>query len=138
MSRLLVVDDSLDVLKHVGDTLRRAGHAVACTNDARDAICLLEQQRYDLLILDVVMPGMDGVELLRRLGPLAPPTLVMTGSGAKLEDFYNSAVKRVLPKPFDGEDVVRMAHAILDAKPADAFAPDPPTGLEPKIERGRS
>jgi len=77
------VDDEPEVLKMVGRTLERVGYKVTCFSQASDCIGQLRYQSCDLLIADVKMPDMDGIELLveaKRIVPLLP-VLIITGYG---------------------------------------------------------
>src|SRR3972149_3841963 len=81
--RIFFVDDEPEVLKMVGRTLEQAGYNVSCFSRAADCIKQLRYQTCDLLITDVKMPEMDGIELLteaKRIIPLLP-VLVITGYG---------------------------------------------------------
>jgi two-component system response regulator AtoC len=80
--RILLVDDEVDVLRLLGRRLTRLGYEVIPSVDARQAIDLLEEHAFDLAILDVTMPGLNGLELAewcrRRFAGLK--ILLLTGS----------------------------------------------------------
>jgi FixJ family two-component response regulator len=80
---IFFVDDEPAVCRSVSQTLRRYGYKVDCFHDAEQCLQLLQMQRCDLLITDVRMPKMDGIELVRRAKCIAPwmPILVITGFG---------------------------------------------------------
>ena len=65
--RIMVVDDEPQVLALLDITLRRPGFTVIKANSAANALDLMSQQTPDLFVLDVMMPGMDGIELCRRI-----------------------------------------------------------------------
>ena len=67
MARVLVVDDNQDTCELLARILRRAGHEAACETSAPRALRYLAAQVPDLVILDVMMPGMTGLELLQKL-----------------------------------------------------------------------
>src|SRR5437867_3153998 len=79
MTRVLIVDDDASTLASIARTFRLAGHeAVVCDNAAR-AIALLQQERFDIVFSDVVMPGRDGLAMLaelRELGVMAPIIMI--------------------------------------------------------------
>jgi two-component system, LuxR family, response regulator FixJ len=80
---IFFVDDEPAVCKSVSQTLKRSGYTVSCFTDANRCLQQLRMQGCDLLITDVRMPKMDGVELVRRAKCIAPwmPILVITGFG---------------------------------------------------------
>jgi CheY-like chemotaxis protein len=67
MRSLLLVDDDERTCEAVQRLLGRMGYVVACANNGRDALTVLRDLRFDLVILDWMMPEMDGLEVLRRL-----------------------------------------------------------------------
>jgi two-component system response regulator FixJ len=80
---IFFVDDEPAVCRSVSQTLQRCGYTVSCFADADHCLQRLQMQSCDLLITDVRMPGMDGIELVRRAKCIAPwlPILVITGFG---------------------------------------------------------
>ena len=89
--------------------LERSGYAVAAVDRGTAAIPLLESQPFDLLLTDIVMPEMDGIELAQRAGELVPDLRVMfiTGFAAvTLKAGKSVPQARVLSKPFHLRDLV--------------------------------
>ncbi|MFA5239417.1 MAG: response regulator [Phycisphaerae bacterium] len=81
--RIFFVDDEPAICRSVSQTLRRCGYKVDCFSDANQCLEQLQMRGCDLLITDVKMPGMDGIELVRRAKSVAPwlSVLVITGYG---------------------------------------------------------
>ena len=79
--RVLVVDDEPEMVENCTRLLRRAGYRVLSTTDSERALALLESERPDLLLTDLKMPGIDGLELMRRAHDIdaALPVVVITG-----------------------------------------------------------
>ena len=108
-SRVLVVDDEPDMLENFTRILRRAGHRCLTASDAQRGLALVESERPDLLLTDLKMPGMDGMELLRRARELDPalPVIVITAF-ATIESAV-AAIKEgafdYLPKNFSVEEL---------------------------------
>ena len=71
--RILVVDDEKDIVEMIGFNLRRNGFEVVCAYNGTEALDLIQKQPPDLIILDLMMPGLDGTEVTRRVK--ADPTL---------------------------------------------------------------
>ena len=119
--RVLVVDDDAQMLMLTGTCLRRAGFEVAEATNAVDALATFQEQRPDLVLCDVVMPGMDGFELCGALRALPDgahvPVVMMTG----LEDFdsieraYSAGATEFCVKPVNWSLLPRHIRFILKA-----------------------
>lgn len=102
MSRLLVVDDEEGVLFTLVANLELEGFEVASASNALEALAMLETTRFDLVLSDVRMPGMNGVEMFRRIraSKLDVPVVLMTGFAleAQLDTAMREGAFAVLPK----------------------------------------
>lgn len=107
---LLIVDDDADAREILADLVRRAGYSVVTAANGREAIEQLRRCRPELILLDVVMPEMDGAtfrqEQRRNLDWLRIPTVVMTG--AVDEPLLDVAVEDTLRKPVRAKDVLAI------------------------------
>lgn len=87
--KALVVDDSLTVRKQVGVALRRAGITAEFAEDAESALQLIESRNYDILFLDVVLPGKDGYEICkavkRNKDKKHIPVIMLTGKSSRID-----------------------------------------------------
>jgi len=79
--RILVVDDELEVAKAIADAVGRQGHQVVIAASGEEALELMGQLQPDAVFLDIVMPGMDGIQVLERLRSMFPglPVLILSG-----------------------------------------------------------
>jgi two-component system OmpR family response regulator len=82
LARVLVVDDELPILAMVTEILKLAGYEVATAATAGEAFVLVEDLAPDVILLDIAMPGMDGLTALQRLRALTPdiPVVMLTGN----------------------------------------------------------
>ncbi|HET6742369.1 MAG TPA: response regulator transcription factor [Kribbella sp.] len=122
MTRLLVVDDEATVRELLSATLRFAGFDVTSAATAGEAVTAAVEQPPDLVLLDVMLPDMDGFEVVRRLRELPSalrndpvPVLFLTardGQADKIQGLSLGADDYVT-KPFDLEELIARIHAIL-------------------------
>lgn len=86
MARILVVDDEELIRGSIAVALRRAGHIVTIAEDGRDALDKFEPDIYDLVITDIVMPRMEGIETMRALRHIEPMIRIIAMSGCGVYD----------------------------------------------------
>lgn len=79
--RVLLVDDELSFLETLAERMRMRGLDVTCATSGREALAVAETQGFDAVVLDLAMPGLDGLETLRRLHEMQPDLQVMILSG---------------------------------------------------------
>ena len=110
MAKILIVDDEQFVRDLLEKVLRRRGHGVTVAGDANAALDALEREDYDLLLTDVVMPGMDGFDLLRRVKGLYPQikVIVLTGYARRqsISDFLLYGADDYHSKPFQVHELI--------------------------------
>jgi DNA-binding response OmpR family regulator len=118
--RVLVVDDSADITAILTLTLRRAGLQVATAGDGVDALAKLEAELPDVVLLDVMMPRMDGLETLRRIRG-NPRTvhlpIIMLTAKAQLADKmagFERGADDYVAKPFDPAELLARVQSLLE------------------------
>ncbi len=139
---VLVADDDLDIRELVALRLARAGYEVLTAEGGEEALRLIEEHDPDLLLLDVSMPVVDGLEVCRRvqeLGPTAPPVIFLTARaqpGGCLEGFAAGGIDYVT-KPFRTDELLARVQAAIRTKTVrDAFAYEATTdGLTALLNR---
>jgi len=109
MIRVLLAEDDGSLRDYLVRALERAGYDVAAVDRGTAALPLLENEHFDLLLTDIVMPEMDGIALAQRAGIIAPNVKVMFITGfAAVTLKANQAMPKakVLSKPFHLKDLV--------------------------------
>ena len=117
MLTILLAEDDQVMREYLARALERSGYAVTAVDRGTAAIPLLESQRFDLLLTDIVMPEMDGIELAQRASEIAPDTRVMfiTGFAAvTLKAGRTVPHARVLSKPFHLRDLVMEVDRLFE------------------------
>jgi two-component system cell cycle response regulator CpdR len=117
MARILLAEDDDQLRAFLGRGLRRAGHAVDAVADGEAALVQAHDADYDLLVADVVMPGIDGIELARRVSVRQPGIRVMFITGfaavAVRDEDFTPKRPRVLAKPFHLRHLIAENDALL-------------------------
>ena len=119
-ARILVVDDHEDNILILGELLDRTGFEVAVARDALEALATAETFRPDLVLLDVMMPGMDGMEVCRRIKATARGTAVILVSARVQEDDQieglDSGADDYVTKPYGSRELLARVRAQLRVK----------------------
>ena len=99
---VLVIDDELFISEIVADMLQRKGYKVTPTTDSREGLVLFEKNEFDIVFTDYRMPGLNGVELARRMKALKPtvPICLITASRSDLRPEDSTYFAVVVSKPF--------------------------------------
>lgn len=116
--RLLVVEDNRDILANLADYLALKGYAVDCAQDGLTGLHLAATNRYDLIVLDVMLPGMDGYALCRRLreGERRDTPVIMLTARDALDDRllgFHSGADDYVTKPFALPELAARIEAVL-------------------------
>jgi CheY-like chemotaxis protein/anti-sigma regulatory factor (Ser/Thr protein kinase) len=121
VQRILVVDDDRTTRHLIGLQLRKAGYAAEQAGDGRSALERVRRERFDLVLLDVWMPGMDGLELLGRLReePSHPKVVMMTADDTSetLLRAVREHAYRYVTKPFEPDQLLEIVRSVLAAGP---------------------
>ena len=116
METILVVDDDAMVLSLCQNILKLGGYSILSASSGAAALRIAQNATVDLALLDVMMPGMNGVELARRLQETHPGAriVLMTGFGPRdIAPIVGSHDFRVIWKPFKTESLLRMIENAL-------------------------
>ncbi|MCX5908688.1 MAG: sigma-54 dependent transcriptional regulator, partial [Deltaproteobacteria bacterium] len=132
MSRILVVDDELSMRQFLEILLKKEGHEVLCAEDGEKALGLFQTQPCDLVISDIKMPRMDGLELLQKVKDQSPKTpVIMITAYASPEDAIKamkSGAFDYLTKPFKLKEIKAVIRNAL-SQPAGEGTEETPAGM---------
>ncbi|MXP46342.1 response regulator [Altererythrobacter luteolus] len=115
--RILLAEDEEAMRGYLARALEKAGYEVVSVDRGTEAVPLLETQHFDLLLSDIVMPEMDGIELAQRCNEVSPRTKVMfiTGFAAvTLKASREQPTAKVLSKPFHLRDLVLEVERVFE------------------------
>ena len=119
MPRILLVDDDPAILRLLDVNFRMEGFDVEAVSHGEDALAAVSRDVPDVVVLDLMLPGMDGREILRRLrddpATAAVPVLFLTARGRV--DAAAGEAERYVQKPFDTVDLVATVRSLLKGGP---------------------
>ena len=126
-TRILVVDDEPYIRELIRDTLKARRYEVSIAAHGVEALDLMARDPHDIVVTDVVMPGMGGLDLVKHLKKTHPSVRVIVLTGyprdSDIGDFLLQGADEFLPKPFRGNDLVTVIR-----RAEDRIAADPPKG----------
>ena len=116
--RVLVVEDETRLANNIAEALReRCGFAVDCAENGTDGAALTEFKHYDLLLLDLMLPGLDGLSIVRQVRRRKDmtPILILTARDqpAQVVELLNAGADDYLAKPFDLGELLARAMALI-------------------------
>jgi DNA-binding response OmpR family regulator len=120
---VLVADDDPDILSLVTLRLEKAGYCVMTASDGEEALQRVRERRPDLAIVDVRMPKMDGLEVIRRIRAeemsSAMPVIALSAHvrDANLAEGFKAGADEYVKKPFSPRELVELVEARLSASP---------------------
>jgi two-component system response regulator CpxR len=129
--RILLIDDDVELCSLLGEFLKREGFTVECRNEGRSGLAAAQRGECDLVILDVMLPGLDGFEILRELRKQSRvPVLMLTARGEDVDRIVGLELGAddYLPKPFNPRELVARIRAIL--RRYEVRAPEHPGRVE--------
>ena len=120
MARILIVDDDVDVLDMLGQTLEREGYEVVSAANGKEGVRLYREDPVDLVIADIIMPEKEGIETIMELKRAFPDVKIIAISGGGLVDpeRYLSMAKQLgarytFSKPVEREDLLKAVRELI-------------------------
>jgi two-component system, OmpR family, response regulator len=120
MQRILIIDDSQDEREACRRLIERAGFEVQTAVDGEEGLAKIQRERFDLLLVDVWMPRMNGLELLSRLPEEGRPKVLMITGGDTAKTLLQSVREKAyffLSKPFDPKNLIELIKTALESPP---------------------
>lgn len=120
MSTILTVDDTASMRQMISFTLNDAGYDVSEAADGDEALEIARQAKFDVMIVDINMPNMDGITLVRELRKLAEykftPILMLTteSQDSKRKEAKDAGATGWIVKPFNPEQLLNIVQSVLD------------------------
>jgi len=117
IKRILVVDDEQGIRDIIGEHLKAMGHHVVLAVDGQDALDMVEMELFDLYIIDIYMPRMDGLELMMHIKEIQPLAVVIIATGYSSIDIAVKAIRNgafhYLAKPINAEELSKVVESGL-------------------------
>ena len=113
--KILVVDDEDAIVELIAMALGQAGHQCTTAMDGREAADLIETQSFDLALLDIMLPEIDGYDLLDYIAPTGTPVIFLTAKSAVQDRVkgLRMGADDYIVKPFDAAELVARVEAVL-------------------------
>ena len=111
LKRILIIDDEVGITETIAEIFRFYGHHVDTANDGIDGLNLIKSSAYDLILLDIVMPGMHGNEVYAEIQKIRPAARVIVITGYSddhqlVKQIREQGVSELFHKPFDFDTLV--------------------------------
>ncbi len=115
MTNILIVEDEKAILDLIKMNLERVGYHCVCASNGEEGADLLSENDYDLVLLDIMLPYVNGYELLEYIEPLGIPVIFVTAKGSIKERVkgLNMGADDYLVKPFSIDELIARVESVL-------------------------
>jgi len=115
--RVLLVDDDEKILRILRFKLKASGYEVITATNGQDAITLVKSEKPDIVVMDVIIPGVSGLEVLQALRTFSDlPVIVISARTDNANKALSLGANSFLSKPFNPDELVKRIQVILDHK----------------------
>jgi len=141
--KILIVDDDPNILQVVGYALRKAGYEIVCAKDGKEAVEVFTTASPNLVVLDILMPEMDGTDVCRKIRSMSKvPVIFLSSKDDEVDRIIGLELggDDYITKPFSPRELIARIRAVLrrTAESSDReSSPAPPNGPARLMERGR-
>lgn len=112
--RVLLVDDEDRIVNFMALKLKVSGYQVVCASDGEKGLELARSTNPDIILLDVIMPGIDGLEVLRRLRKFSDvPVIILSAKERISEEVFALGANGFMSKPFNPDDLISKVKTLL-------------------------
>lgn len=120
---IMIVDDDLSTCEVLKDVLREKGYSISSASSGEEAVRKVQEESFDIVVIDIKMPVMNGLEVYLALKEIRPEikVIMMTGYRQEVKDLVKEAIKLnaypCIYKPFDVEKMLKLVEELLARKP---------------------
>ena len=116
-TRILVVDDDVKILRFLRTSLKLSGYEVFTATSGEEALELFKSEKPDIMLLDILMPGMYGFEVLTRLRTVSElPVIAFSAHASTAEEALQLGANDFLAKPFKPDELIERIRSLLNQK----------------------
>lgn len=113
--QVLVVDDDVKILRFITSSLKLAGYDVCTATCGEECLRLVESEKPNIMVLDILMPAMDGFEVIRRLRANSKlPVIAISAHVSAAEKALNLGANAFLAKPFRPDELIKRIQSLLN------------------------
>jgi DNA-binding NtrC family response regulator len=119
---VLIVDDDIELTDALSDVLELNDVTVSVANNGEEALALLEAEAFDCVLMDIMMPGMNGVDVMKRARQLSPGSIIMLMTAYSMEELIDEAKREgalaILRKPIEIDSLITFLNQFKDGSSA--------------------
>ncbi|MCK5494385.1 MAG: response regulator [Candidatus Omnitrophica bacterium] len=119
-SKILIVDDNKHLCSNMKDILEFKGYSVSCVYAGLEAVKAVKEDAFTVVLMDIKMPGMNGIDTLKTLKQIAPELIVIFITALTDDTLYEEGIKsgacEIITKPFDIDKFLGRLEEVIEKK----------------------